>query len=71
MIDQVAFAGAHNAMSNVSIPDWLFPHHEAGIEDQLVDGVRAFLIDVYVGFDGAVADARGDTLTHRYPPAGA
>jgi hypothetical protein len=40
-------------MSNAAIPDWMFPHHQAGIPDQLRDGVRALLIDVYYGFPGA------------------
>ena len=52
-LDQVVFAGAHNAMSNVEIPDWMFPHHEAGIPRQLADGVRALLVDVHYGFPGA------------------
>lgn len=53
-LDQVVFAGAHNAMSNQDVPDWLFPHHEAGIPRQLEDGVRALLFDVHYGFPGGV-----------------
>ena len=52
-VDEVVFPGAHNAMSNTSIPDWMFPHHRAGIAQQLRDGVRALLIDIHYGFPGA------------------
>lgn len=53
-VDDVAFAGAHNAMSHQKMKDWMFPHHQAGIPQQLRDGVRALLIDVYYGFPGGV-----------------
>lgn len=52
-VDEVAFAGAHNAMSNQDIDGWMFPHHEGSIRQQLRDGVRALLIDVHYGFPGA------------------
>ncbi len=52
-LDEVSLAGAHNAMSHVETPDWLFPHHQAGIPRQLQDGIRALLIDVHYGFPGA------------------
>jgi len=48
-LDQVTFAGAHNAMSAGDVPGWMFPQHERGIAGQLTDGVRAFLIDVHYG----------------------
>ncbi len=51
-LDQVVFAGAHNAMSNHQIPGWMFPHHEKSIPGQLRDGIRALLIDVHAGFPG-------------------
>ena len=51
-VDEVAFAGAHNAMSNQSIPGWMFPHHEASIPQQLTDGIHALLFDVHRGFPG-------------------
>jgi hypothetical protein len=52
-VEEVAFPGAHNAMSNAEIPDWMFPHHRRAIPQQLRDGVRALLIDVHYGFPGA------------------
>ena len=52
-VEEVAFPGTHNAMSNAEIPDWLFPHHRRNIPRQLRDGVRALLIDVHYGFPGA------------------
>jgi hypothetical protein len=51
-VDEVSFAGAHNAMSNVEIPDWMFPHHQAAIPTQLREGVRALLIDIHYGYPG-------------------
>jgi len=52
-LDEVVFPAAHNAMSNAEIPDWMFPHHQRAIPQQLRDGVRALLIDVHYGFPGA------------------
>jgi hypothetical protein len=51
-LDQVAFPGAHNAMSHQDAPGWMFPHHEAGMPRMLQDGIRALLIDVHYGFPG-------------------
>ncbi len=48
-LDQVTFAGTHNAMSAADVPGWMFPQHERGISSQLADGVRAFLFDVHYG----------------------
>ena len=48
-LDQVVFAGAHNAMSNAEISGWLFPHQPRAIPHQLEDGIRALLIDVHYG----------------------
>jgi hypothetical protein len=48
-VDQIVFAGAHNAMSNAEIPGWLFPHQNHAFPGQLADGVRALLIDVHYG----------------------
>ena len=52
-LDEVAFPGTHNSMSNAEIRDWMFPHHQRAIPRQLRDGVRALLIDVHYGFPGA------------------
>ena len=51
-VDQVVFAGAHNAMSNQEAPGWMFPHHQAGMPQMLRDGIRALLVDVHYGFAG-------------------
>ncbi|MGE5358521.1 MAG: hypothetical protein ACM3NQ_05840 [Bacteroidales bacterium] len=48
-LDQVTFAGAHNAMSAADVPGWMFPQQERGVAGQLADGIRAFLIDVHYG----------------------
>jgi hypothetical protein len=44
--DQVAFATTHNSMSNAD-DDWLNPNHRHGIERQLQDGVRGFMLDLH------------------------
>jgi hypothetical protein len=51
-VEEVVFPGAHNAMSNQDIPDWMFPHHQAGLVPMLQDGIRAFAIDMHYGFPG-------------------
>ena len=48
-LDEVVFAGAHNAMSNVDMPHWMFPQQDGSIKRQLRDGIRALLIDVHNG----------------------
>ena len=48
-VDKVAFAGAHNAMSNASIADWMFPHHPYAIPRMLDDGVRMLALDLHFG----------------------
>ena len=54
-VNQVTFAGAHNAMSAADVPGWMFPQHERGLATQLTDGIRAFLIDVHYGRPAASA----------------
>ncbi len=65
-VDQVVFAGAHNAMSNAQVSDWMFPHHQASIAQQLKDGIRALLVDVHYGFPGG-ARIKTDLDTERPP----
>jgi hypothetical protein len=48
-LDQVVFAGTHNAMSAADRPGWMFAQQERDLPTQLADGVRAFLIDVHAG----------------------
>jgi hypothetical protein len=48
-VDEVVFPGAHNAMSNASISDWMFPHHPHDIARMLDDGVRALALDIHYG----------------------
>jgi hypothetical protein len=44
--DQVAFATTHNSMSNAD-DDWVTPNHRHGIERQLRDGIRGFMLDLH------------------------
>jgi len=48
-LDQVVFPASHNSMGGADVPGWMFPNQNAGIEKQLADGVRAFLIDAHYG----------------------
>ena len=48
-VDKVVFPGAHNAMSNASISDWMFPHHPYNIARMLDDGVRMLALDLHFG----------------------
>lgn len=54
-LDQVALAGAHNAMSNAAA-GWLLPNHNFGLARQLDDGIRAFLLDTHSFDDPAMPD---------------
>ena len=48
-VEDIVFPGAHNAMSNASIPGWLFPHHCCSMRQMLDDGIRMLAIDVHYG----------------------
>jgi len=48
-LDQVVFPTSHNAMAGADVAGWMFPNQNAGIEKQLADGVRGFLIDAHYG----------------------
>ena len=48
-LDQVVFAGTHNAMSNADTPGWLLVNQRHAILRQLRDGIRLFLIDPHYG----------------------
>jgi hypothetical protein len=48
-LDQVIFPTSHNSMGGADVAGWMFPNQDAGIEKQLADGVRGFLIDAHYG----------------------
>ena len=48
-LDEVVFPTSHNSMGGADVPGWMFPSQSAGIEKQLADGVRGFLIDAHYG----------------------
>ncbi len=48
-LDQVTFAGAHNAMGAADNPHWMFPNQDANVARLLQRGVRAFMLDVWNG----------------------
>ncbi len=51
--DQVAYLTTHNAF-NTGSESFAFPNQNYGIDQQLQDGVRAFMMDVYDFFGSAV-----------------
>jgi hypothetical protein len=48
-LDQVVFPATHNSYAAADEPGWFFANQRFGIERQLRDGIRAFLIDVHFG----------------------
>jgi len=48
-LDEVVFAGTHNAMGAAEVDGWLFPNQQRTIRRQLEDGIRALMIDVVAG----------------------
>jgi hypothetical protein len=57
-LSEVAFPGAHNAMSAANA-DFITPNHRKKISNQLDDGIRVLLIDAYYG----IKRSRGPVLT--------
>ena len=47
-LDEVSLATTHNAMNHAD-DAFRYPNQERGIEAQLEDGVRGFLVDAYLG----------------------
>ena len=56
--DEVAYATTHNAFSHADGP-WIFPNQDHSILRQLLDGVRALMIDIHP-YDGPVDRFRGE-----------
>jgi Short repeat of unknown function (DUF308) len=48
-LDEVVFPSTHNSFAASSQPGWLFANQRFGIERQLRDGIRGFLIDIHYG----------------------
>jgi hypothetical protein len=59
-IDQVAFAGTHNAMSAADSPGWLIANQARPIARQLDDGIRAFKISTHYAVGSAPGHVRTD-----------
>ncbi|QEU84239.1 phospholipase [Streptomyces viridosporus] len=70
-LDQVTFLTAHNAYANGVdggfAPPFvdLFPNQTRGIERQLADGVRGFMLDIHQTPDGAILCHNSCTLVSR------
>jgi hypothetical protein len=48
-LNEVVFPATHNSYAAADQPGWFFANQRFGIERQLRDGIRAFLIDVHYG----------------------
>jgi hypothetical protein len=48
-VEEVVFAGTHNAMSAADSPGWFIPNQSHDIARQLDDGLRAFKISTHYG----------------------
>ncbi len=48
-LDEVVFAGTHNAMSAADSPGWFIANQDRDIAQQLRDGIRAFKISTHYG----------------------
>ena len=59
-LDEVGLATTHNAM-NSAAEAFRFPNQERGIEAQLEDGVRGFLVDAYLG---SVSEAGSEQIVY-------
>ena len=48
-LNEVVFPSTHNSFAAADEPGWFFANQRHGIERQLRDGVRGFLIDIHYG----------------------
>jgi len=48
-LDELATPATHNAMSAATNKGWLFAQQDAGLSEQLADGIRGLLIDAHYG----------------------
>jgi hypothetical protein len=59
-LDQVVFAGTHNAMSAADSPGWYIANQDRAIGTQLEAGIRAFKISTHYGIQDAAGHVRTD-----------
>jgi hypothetical protein len=59
-LDEVVFAGTHNAMSSADSKGWLLANQRRTIQRQLRDGIRLFLIDPHYGVEDRTGKVRTD-----------
>jgi hypothetical protein len=59
-VDEVVFAGTHNAMSAADSPGWLIANQAHGIARQLDDGLRAFKISTHYALGSKPGHVRTD-----------
>ena len=48
-LNEVVFPTTHNSFAAADEPDWFFANQRHGIDRQLRDGIRGFLIDIHYG----------------------
>jgi hypothetical protein len=61
-LDEVVFAGTHNAMSAADSPGWYIANQDRAINQQLSDGIRAFKISTHYGTLGQTGLVHTDIL---------
>lgn len=50
-LNEVMFPATHNSYAAADEPGWFFANQRSGIEGQLEDGIRGFLIDIHYGVE--------------------
>ena len=66
----MVFPATHNSFAAADEPGWFFANQRHGIERQLRDGIRGFLIDIHYGVrDPASGRVRTDLRAGRTPRA--
>lgn len=71
-LDDVTFAGAHNAMGSADNPHWMFPNQDAAVPALVRRGIRALLVDVVHGHpvgDRIKTDFQSEEQRHKYEVA--
>ncbi len=68
-VNEVVLVGTHNAMSAADEPGWFRAEQSGGVSAQLKAGVRAFLLDVWVGSRSPNGRVRTDYEASGYADA--
>jgi uncharacterized membrane protein HdeD (DUF308 family) len=64
-LNEAAWAGTHNSFSASDSPGWFIANQRHGMQRQLKDGIRLFLIDPHWGIENADGRVRTDFATEK------